>query len=384
MKIIDRLFNKINYFFTLFLIIFIYSSVLAQELSFPKYESANPPPKEAMFYEQLPDERVKCKLCPWECTLKKEERGICGVRKNIDGKLVTLSYSRPCTIHIDPIEKKPFFHFFPGENAFSLATAGCNLGCKFCQNWEIAKVLPEDVNSFYITPEQIINLAKKSGSKIIALTYSEPVVFYEYMLEIAKLARKNGLKTVVVSNGFINPEPLKLLCQFVDAIKVDLKSFNEKYYKEIVYGHLTPVLNTVKIIHQQKVHLEIVYLVIPKLNDDPNEIKQMCKWLKENVSSSIPLHFSRFYPQYKMKDYPPTPYSTLETLRKVALDEGMKYVYIGNVPPGSPGESTYCPKCKKLLIERAGYEVRKNYIKNGKCKFCNSPIYGVFEWNGKK
>jgi pyruvate formate lyase activating enzyme len=352
-------------------------------ITFPRYSQVKPPPKEAMFYEKLPGGRVKCKLCPWECTLKPGERGICKVRLNEDGKLVTLCYSRPCTIHVDPIEKKPFYHFLPGENALSIATAGCNLGCKYCQNWQISQRAPEGIESLYIPPEGIIRLAKMSKSRIIAFTYSEPVVFFEYMLDIAKLAKENNIKTVVVTGGFINPEPLRLLCKYVDAIKVDLKAFNEKYYKEVVLGKLKPILEAMKVIKAEGIHLEIVYLVVPTLNDDPEEIKEMCKWIKENLGEDIPLHFSRFYPQYKMKNLPPTPLSTLENLRKVALDSGLKYVYIGNVP-SHPAESTYCPKDGKLLIRRIGYQVVENNIERGRCKFDGTPIYGVFRWNGKR
>jgi len=337
------------------------------------------PLKEAMFYEKLPKDRVKCRLCPWECTLKPGERGICGVRINQAGKLITLSYSRPCTVHLDPIEKKPFYHFLPTASALSIATAGCNLGCKFCQNWQISQAGVEDLKSYYIPPEGIIKLAKKTKAQAIAFTYSEPVVFYEYMLDIAKLAKKEEIKTVVVSAGFINPEPLKLLCKYVDAIKIDLKAFNEKYYEDVVEGQLAPVLNAIKTIKEEGVHLEIVYLVVPTLNDDPEEIRKMARWLKQNVGNEVPLHFSRFYPQYKMKDYPPTPLSTVEKLRKVAIEEGLKFVYVGNVPPGHPGESTYCPNCGKLLIKRAGYQILENNIIKGRCKFCGTKIYGVFE-----
>jgi len=343
-----------------------------------KYTEVKPAPYEAMFYEQLPNNIVKCKLCPWECTMKPGERGICEVRENQNGKLISLVYSRPCSINIDPIEKKPFYHFMPAEGALSIATAGCNLNCKFCQNWSISQVRPEDIDAFYIPPEGIVKLAQKTNTKIIAFTYSEPVIFYEYMIETAKLAKQLGIKSVVVTGGFINPEPLKLLCKYVDAIKVDLKAFNEKYYREIVEGKLQPVLDTIKTIKQEGVHLEIVYLVVPTLNDNPEEIKNMCKWLKENVGDEVPLHFSRFYPQYKMQNYPPTPVSTLEKLRDTAINSGLKYVYLGNVQPDHPAGSTYCPKCGKILIKRLGYQILENNVVNGKCRFCGEKIYGVW------
>ncbi|MDI6641728.1 MAG: AmmeMemoRadiSam system radical SAM enzyme, partial [Elusimicrobiota bacterium] len=344
-----------------------------------KYTDVKPSPKEAMFYEQLPQKIVKCHLCPWECTLKPAERGICGVRENTEGKLITLSYARPCTVtSLDPIEKKPFYHFLPGLRTLSLATAGCNFGCKYCQNWSISQMKPEEIDSYYLPPEGIIRLAERSNTKIISFTYSEPVVFYEYMLETAKLARQKEIKSVVVTNGYINPEPLKLLCKYVTAIKIDLKAFNEKFYKEVVEGRLQPVLNTIKTIKEEKVHLEIVYLVIPTLNDNPEEIRQMCLWLKENVGSEVPLHFSRFFPHYKMQNYPLTPVKTVENLREVALKAGMKYVYVGNVQPGHPGGSTYCHKCNHLLISRIGYQILGNNVVDGKCKFCGAKIYGVW------
>ncbi|MFH2070207.1 MAG: AmmeMemoRadiSam system radical SAM enzyme [Elusimicrobiota bacterium] len=351
----------------------------------PLYKQVTPPQKEAMFYEELPGGAVKCRLCPWECTLKPNEVGLCNVRQNIDGKLISLCHSRPCSIAIDPIEKKPFYHFMPGEQAFSLATAGCNLFCKFCQNWSISQAKPEDVESFYIPPAGIVKLAKRTNTKVISFTYSEPVVFYEYMIETARHARKEGIKSTVVSGGFINPEPLKELCKYVDGIKIDLKAFNEKYYKEIVGGRLQPVLETLKIIKQEGVHLEIVYLVVPTLNDDTEEIKRMCLWIKENLGDKIPLHFSRFSPRYKMQNYPETPLSTVENLRKIAMECGLKYVYVGNVPPGNEGESTYCHNCGKVLVKRTGYYVAENNIISaggragaGKCKFCGTPVYG--EW----
>ncbi|OGS20705.1 MAG: AmmeMemoRadiSam system radical SAM enzyme [Elusimicrobia bacterium RIFOXYA2_FULL_39_19] len=322
---------------------------------------------------------IKCRLCPWECTIKPDERGICTVRENKNGTLYTLSYSRVCSINIDPIEKKPFFHFFPGQKVFSIATPGCNMGCRFCQNWSISQVKPEDVDSFYIPPENLIKLIKKSECPLLAFTYSEPTIFFEYMIETLKLAKSNGIKTAIVTSGFINKEPLLNICKYADAIKIDLKAFNEKYYKDICEGKLQPVLESLKTIKQQKIHLEIVYLVIPSLNDNPEEIKKMCSWIKQNLGKDIPLHFSRFFPLYKMQNYPATSLSTLENLKKLATNEGLKYVYIGNVDPVNSANSTYCPKCKKLLIIRDGYEINENNISNEKCKYCYEKIYGKWQ-----
>ncbi|OGS46004.1 MAG: AmmeMemoRadiSam system radical SAM enzyme [Elusimicrobia bacterium RIFOXYD2_FULL_34_15] len=336
-------------------------------------------PKEAQFWEKLPNDFVKCGLCPWRCTIAPNQRGFCRIRGNAGGVLYTHSYARPCSINIDPIEKKPFFHFMPGTQAFSLATAGCNVGCKFCQNWQISKITPEESDGLYILPEEIVKLAKRSKSKIIAYTYAEPTIFYEYMIEISSIAKKEGLKNVVVSCGFINQEPLKKLLKYVDAYKIDLKGFSDKYYEDIVGARLEPVLETIKTIKKSGVHLEIVNLVIPTLNDNPEEVRKMCQWLVKNVGTNVPLHFSRFHPDYKMMNYPSTPLSTVENLRKIAMAEGLKYVYLGNVAPGNEGENTYCPKCKKLLIERLGFDVIQNNIMKGKCVFCSQKINGVWE-----
>jgi len=346
---------------------------------FPKYNDVKPSPHEAMFWEKLPGDYIQCLLCPWRCTIAPGQRGACRTRENRAGTLYALTYSRPCTINVDPIEKKPFFHFMPGSDAFSIAAAGCNVGCKFCQNWQISKITPDESDAFYITPKEMVELAKRSGAKIIAYTYTEPTVYYEYMLEISSIARNQGLKNVVVSCGYINPEPLKKLLKYVDAYKIDLKAFNKKYYEDIVGARLEPVLETIKTIKKSGVHLEIVYLVVPTLNDKPDEVRQMCQWLVKDVGSDTPLHFTRFHPDYKLRDYPSTPVSTVENLRKIALSEGMKYVYTGNVPPGTEGENTYCPKCKKILIGRLGFGILENNIKNGECKFCKYPVRGVWQ-----
>lgn len=360
------------------MLLILFSPCLSVSAEFQKYSDVKVTPKEAMFWEKLPNDYVKCGLCPWRCTLAPGQRGVCRTRENIEGKLYTLNYSRPCSINVDPIEKKPFFHFLPGEQAFSLATAGCNVGCKFCQNWQISKITPEESDALYIPPEDIVKLAKRSKAKVIAYTYSEPTVFYEYMIEIASAARKEGLKNVVVSCGYINQEPLKKLLKYIDAYKIDLKSFSEKYYEDIVGAKLEPVLETIKTIKKSGVHLEIVYLVVPTLNDKPDEVREMCRWLIKNVGADVPLHFTRFHPDYKMMNYPSTPVATVDKLRAIAMEEGLNYVFVGNVPSGQKGENTYCPKCKELLILRRGFEVVKNDIVKGKCKFCGHKIYGVW------
>jgi pyruvate formate lyase activating enzyme len=335
-------------------------------------------PHKALYWEKLEEDLVMCKLCPRRCILRLGQRGFCGVRENINGELFSLCYGLPCAVHIDPIEKKPFFHFLPKSRSFSLATVGCNLRCKFCQNWSISMAKPEDVVNFSLSPEDLVRMAKERNCESIAYTYTEPAIFYEYMLDTAKLAKKEGIKNVMHSAGYINPEPLREICKYLDGINIDLKGFTEDFYSELTYGSLSSVLQTLKIIKEEGVHLEITNLVIPTKNDSPQEIKQMCLWIKENLGQDTVLHFSRFWPMYKLTNLAPTPVTTLEEAKRIAEEVGLKYVYIGNVP-GHRGENTYCPKCKRLLIRRIGFSVLENNIEKGRCKFCGEEIPGVWE-----
>jgi len=334
--------------------------------------------KEALFYKKLDKKQVQCQLCPRRCTIANGQRGYCGVRENREGTLYTLVYAKPVAIHIDPIEKKPLFHFLPSTTAFSIATAGCNLKCKFCQNWEISQAKPEDVQYSYIEPKDLIKKVKESGSPTIAYTYTEPTIFYEYMLETAKLAKKEGIRNVMHSCGYINEEPLRQLAKYLDAANIDLKGFTNDYYLKISDATLEPVLKSLKILKEEGVHIEITNLILPGYNDDQDTIRKMCLWIKENLGNDVPLHFSRFFPMYKLTSLSPTPVETLEIARKIALESGLKYVYIGNVG-GHSAENTYCPRCKKVLIERRGYFVLQNNIVDGKCKFCGEKIEGI--WN---
>jgi pyruvate formate lyase activating enzyme len=320
---------------------------------------------------------VRCDLCPRSCRVSKGKRGFCRVRENRDGNYYSLVYGNPCAVHVDPIEKKPFFHVLPKTTSFSLATAGCNLQCKFCQNWEISQAFPEDLNNDDVPPELVIAKAKEIGARSVAYTYVEPMIFYEYMFDIGLLAKKAELLNVCHSNGFINPEPLRNLCRVMDAANIDLKGFSEEFYREICSGGLHPVLEALKIYRQSKVHLEITNLVIPTKNDDMDVLKEMCLWIKKELGGETPVHFSRFFPLYKLKGLPPTPVSTLERARSIAQSAGLEYVYIGNVP-GHEGENTFCPKCKKMIIKRAGYMVGEVNLKEGKCKFCGTPIPGIW------
>lgn len=334
--------------------------------------------KEALFYEKLSDRAVQCHLCPRNCFIADGRRGFCGVRENRKGTLYTLVYARPVAVHIDPIEKKPLFHFLPGTEAYSIATAGCNLRCKFCQNWEISQRKPEEVDYLDISPEELVRRAREAGSPTIAYTYTEPTIFYEYMLETAKLAKKQGIRNIMHSAGYINKEPLEGLLPYLDAANIDLKGFSDEYYARFSDATLGPVLETLKRIRKAGVHLEITTLIVPGFNDDSKTLTKMCLWIKDNLGADTPLHFSRFFPLYKLVALNPTPVFTLEKARDIALDCGLKYVYIGNIS-ANPAEDTYCPACKKVLIRRSGYIVLEVNIVDGKCKFCGEKIAGV--WN---
>jgi len=320
---------------------------------------------------------VQCQLCPRKCVLAPGERGNCRVRINYQGELVTLVYGKPCAVHKDPIEKKPMFHFLPGTYAFSIATAGCNLHCKFCQNWEISQVNPEETNNIDLSPQMVVEYSFRTRCRSIAYTYSEPIIFYEYTYDTCVLARKAGLKNVLVTAGYINEKPLRKLCQVLDGANVDLKGFTEDYYREVCSGTLEPVLRTLKIMTEMGVMVEVTNLIVPTLNDDFDLIKKMCDWLLENLGPEYPLHFSRFFPRFQLRSLPPTPIETLIRAREIALKQGLYYVYIGNVLIEG-AENTYCPNCKKLLIERKGYWVGEMNIKEGKCKFCGTKIKGVW------
>lgn len=287
--------------------------------------------KQASFYEKLKDLVVQCNLCPRRCVILPGKRGYCGVRENSEGTLYSLSYGKLVAVHIDPIEKKPLFHFLPSTTAFSIATAGCNLKCKFCQNWEISQAKPEDIKYTYLDPQELIEKVIASGCPTIAYTYTEPTIFYEYMLEIAKLAKEHGIRNVMHSNGYINEEPLRELAKYLDAANIDLKGFNDEYYGKLTEGKVSPVLNTLKVLREEGVHLEITNLILYGYNDDEDSIIKMCFWIKENLGDDTPIHFSRAFPMYKLLSIAPTPVETLERARKIAQDLGLKYVFVGNV-----------------------------------------------------
>ncbi|MBD3264591.1 MAG: AmmeMemoRadiSam system radical SAM enzyme [Candidatus Omnitrophica bacterium] len=333
---------------------------------------------QALYWEKLKDSLVQCRLCPRLCVLKPGEKGFCKARKNIKGKLFTLTYGYPVALHPDPIEKKPLFHVYPGSDSYSIATAGCNLRCKFCQNWEISQVDAEKINPDFKKASEIVRRAKTSGCKTIAFTYTEPTIFYEYMLEISKIAANEDMPCVMHSAGYINEKPLRRIAQYIKAANIDLKGFNDKFYSSYCNGDLSTVLRTLKILKEEGVWIEITNLIIPGANDDEEELKKMCNWIKENLGAEVPLHFSRFFPMHRLINLSPTPVSTLLKAKKIARDCGLKFVYVGNVPRNIH-ESTYCPNCNKLLIKRVGYSIIENNIENGRCPRCGENIPGLWQ-----
>ena len=357
---------------------------LCPELVFADGGQSQPIPAEnrsdlhpARYYEKLPDGIIECRLCPRKCRVSDLERGYCGVRENIGGEYYTLVHSKACSANIDPIEKKPFFHYLPGTTAFSIATAGCNMNCKFCQNWTISQFRPEDVNHFELTPEMCAAYAKNNGCASIAYTYSEPVIFYEYMADCAISGRKSGVRSVVISAGYIEKEPLVDLIPLVDAIKIDLKAFSESYYKDICNSELKPVLDTLITLKLSGIWFEIVYLMLPGLNDTKEEISDLCDWLLNNLGPETPIHFTRFHPAYLLENLPKTPLKSLEQAYDIAKQKGLYYPYIGNVY-GHKAENTYCHNCSNLLIGRRGFQITVNNIDRGKCPDCSTVIPGVW------
>lgn len=331
--------------------------------------------KEALYWELQNKDTVKCRLCPHECIIPEGKAGVCGARKNISGKLFTLNYSKPVSIAIDPIEKKPLFHFLPGSSVLSFGTYGCNFSCKNCQNFDITMIKGRQPEN-EVPPENIVEIALANKCQGIAYTYNEPTIFFEYMLDCAKLARKEGLKNIMVSNGYINPEPLKELSRYMDAANIDLKAFDEDFYRTNCKARLEPVKAALKQLAESKVWLEITTLMIPTLNDDMKEFEQQVKWISAELGRDIPFHISRFFPLHELSHLEPTPESTLSKARQIA-DRSLDYVYVGNIhKPGS--EDTICPDCGKLVIKRQGYAIKEKHLKEGNCAFCGRKINGVF------
>ncbi len=333
--------------------------------------------KEAFAYSTTGDSTTVCEICPNACTLKPGDRSICRSKVNIGGKLYSLAYGNPCAVHVDPIEKKPLFHFKPKISTFSIAAAGCNFRCLNCQNWQISQHKPEALRHQDLFPDDVVTSARQEGAAAIAYTYSEATTFFEYMYDTAKIARQNDIANLWMSNGYINQSPLMALCKVLDAANVNLKSFSNALYKKLNGGTLQPVLDTFSTLHAQNVHFEITNLVVPGYTDDDAMFKRMCKWILDKLGPDHPLHLLRFYPQYKLKRLSPTPVATLTRFRNIAMSAGIRYVYVGNVP-GHEGENTFCHNCGKMIIERRGYHMGPVHIKKGACEFCNTTIPGVW------
>jgi pyruvate formate lyase activating enzyme len=334
--------------------------------------------KRVAMYQEETARGIMCRICPNECVLKEGELSKCNNRKVHNSKLYTLAFGNPCSVNVDPIEKKPLYHFLPGSRAYSIATAGCNLVCLNCQNWTISQTSPDKTRNFDLSPSEVVQECIASGCKSIAYTYSEPVTFYEYVFETATLAKKAGIKNIVKSNGYINREPLTKLCSVIDAASIDLKAFTESTYLKLTGGKLQPVLDSLKVYKDMGIWLEIVNLVVPTWSDNPDEIRNMCKWLSANGFRNTPIHFSRFYPIHKLEQLPPTPVDILNKAVSMAAEEGLIYAYTGNVP-GEEVSDTKCPSCKAVLVKRKGFRVESNTISGGKCNKCGQSIEGI--WN---
>ncbi len=337
--------------------------------------------KVADHFIRLDHGAVMCTLCPNRCRLSPGDRSVCRSRVNLDGTLYSLAYGNACSANVDPIEKKPLFHFMPATTAFSIAAAGCNFRCLNCQNWEISQVRPEDVRHLDLFPKAVVRAAMKNGCQSIAYTYSEPTTFYEYMIDTARIAGARGLKNIWVSNGYINRDPLLALCRVLDGANVNLKSISDDIYRRLNGGRLEPVLDTFITLHRQGVHFEMTHLVVPGYGDSENMVRRMCAWILEYLGPDHPLHFLRFFPRYRLDRLAPTPVATLIRFRELAMAQGIRYVYLGNVP-GHAGNHTFCHHCKKLLVERQGYHIPAFHIVAGRCQFCRTPIPGVWPEDG--
>jgi len=355
--------------------------------------------KEAYHYVKL-GPNVQCRVCPNHCVLASGDRSHCRNKISRDGVLYTLAYANPCAIHVDPIEKKPLFHFLPGTLSFSLATAGCVFRCLNCQNWDISQRKPEEtkdpsgqelrlrpgvavestdqISRLSLFPDDLAAMAQACKCPTVSYTYSEPIAYYEYMYDSCKAARARGVRNVMVTCGSIEEEPLRDLAQHLDAAHVDLKGFDEATYRKLNTGHLQPILDTIKTLKELGVWFEVINLVVPTYTDDMDTIRKMCSWLVENVGPDCPLHFSRFIPMHKLEYLMPTPVDVLLKARSEAMAIGLNYVYVGNVPGLSGVEDTSCPHCKKTILKRQVFSVTENNLQDGRCKFCQTPIPGVW------
>ncbi|MGE5411671.1 MAG: AmmeMemoRadiSam system radical SAM enzyme [Clostridiales bacterium] len=334
--------------------------------------------KIAQWWEKTENNKILCTLCPRYCTLGEGQAGFCFIRQNIGGTLYSIGYGRPTGFAIDPIEKKPLNHFYPGTSILSFGTAGCNLGCKFCQNWSISKAKLDDENSSHASPEDVVALAKKYRTPSIAYTYNDPTIFGEYVIDISQLARQEGIKSVMVTSGYIDRHARKDVYKYIDAANVDLKAFSEEFYHKVTYSHLDPVLDTlIWLKNETGIWFELTTLLIPGENDSAEELKKMCDWILKNLGDSVPLHFTAFHPDFKMIDKERTPASTLNMARSIAMTAGIKFCYVGNVH-NMEGQATYCPACNRRLISRDWHSVESYDLVDGNCSHCGTKIAGVF------
>jgi len=333
--------------------------------------------KKAVLYKKLNNGQVQCSACNHFCKLSPGKTGICGVRKNIHGELFLLVYGKPATIHIDPIEKKPFYHFLPGTDVFSIGTVGCNFHCHFCQNWDISQVVSGISNTTPISPTQIVRKVEEHKVASIAYTYNEPTIFTEYAYDIAKIAHKKNIKNVYVTNGYLSKETLNYIKPVLDAANVDLKSFSDKFYQRVCGARLQPVLVTIENLFKAGIWVEITTLIIPGENDSDKELNSIAKFIS-SISKDIPWHISRFYPTYKMLNNEITPITTLKKAYEIGKTHGLKYIYVGNVELKNFSD-THCPICNKTLIRRSFCGTEETLIKNGKCPYCNAKIPGVWK-----
>jgi pyruvate formate lyase activating enzyme len=346
-------------------------------------------PYPARWWKVVEDQRIQCTLCPRLCTLHEGQRAFCFVRQNINQQMVLTTYGRSTGFCIDPVEKKPLNHFLPGTPVLSFGTAGCNLGCRFCQNWDISKAREVEKLSTLALPEKIARTALELGCRSLAFTYNDPVIWAEYAIDTAKACRELGIKTIAVTAGYIQKEARQEFFQWMDAANVDLKAFSEHFYEKLTFSSLEAILETLLYLKEKtSVWFEITTLLIPGENDSPEEIQQLCLWISKNLGNEIPLHFSAFHPDFKMRNPPPTPVKTLQRARKQAKDIGLHYVYTGNIHDPQ-GQSTYCPSCQELLIERDWYTLGKYALQKGCCVYCKTPIHGFFEnhagtWGAKR
>ena len=333
--------------------------------------------KEALWWHTEPDGKILCTLCPRFCRIGEGQAGFCYIRKNIGGTLYSLGYGTSTGFAIDPIEKKPLNHFLPGSQILSFGTAGCNLGCRFCQNWSISKAKLDEAHSLQASPEKVVELALKHKVPSIAFTYNDPVIWGEFVIDISRLAQSQGLKSVMVTAGYITPEARPEVFRYIDAANVDLKAFTERFYHKLTFSHLDPVLDTLKWLKEETdIWFEITNLIIPDENDNPDETKKLCDWVVENLGDRVPLHFTAFHPDFKLTDKPATPAATLKQAWQIAQSSGIKYCYVGNVRDDE-GQTTYCPNCHRALIRRSWHDILENNLDGDRCP-CGELIPGHF------